>query len=214
MTDHDLAARPAIAPGVSRAHDEDIGADERLAVRAAAGDRDAFGRLIDRYQDRVYRFALVRLRCGSDAADVTQETLCRAWRSIGRFDPSRSFATWVLTIARREVIEVVRRRKRVERDATRERERQNAADDAVGRDGAVELGEVWALARRVLDDDAFELVWLCYAEDRTPAQIARVVGVSGVAVRVRLHRARKRIAEACAGARTGQPEGGGAYGAA
>jgi len=214
VTDHDLAARPAIAPGVSRAHENDLGVDERLAARAAAGDRDAFGRLIDRYQDRIYRFALVRLRCASDAADVTQETLCRAWRSIGRFDPARSFATWVLTIARREVIEVVRRRKRVERDAQRERERRGASGDGARQDGAFELGEVWAMARRVLDEEAFELVWLCYAEDRTPAQIARVVGASSVAVRVRLHRARKRIAEACAGARTGQPEGGGAYGAA
>ena len=73
---------------------------------------------------------------------------------------------------------------------------------------------MWSVARRVLDDETFELVWLCYVEDRTPAQIARVVGVSGVAVRVRLHRARKRIAEACAGARTPDAEGGGAYGAA
>ncbi len=212
VTDHDLAARPAIAPGVSRAPTHTPQTDERLAARAAEGDRHAFGELVDRYQDRIYRFALVRLRCAPDAADVTQETMCRAWRSIRRFDTTRCFATWVLTIARREVIEVVRRRRRAERDAGRERERLNAGDPP-GQE-AVALGEMWAIARRVLDDETFELIWLCYVEDRTPAQIARVVGASGVAVRVRLHRARKRIAEACAGARTAPTEGGSAYGAA
>ncbi|GJM19742.1 MAG: RNA polymerase sigma factor [Phycisphaeraceae bacterium] len=206
-------ARPGADPGVSRAPTGR--SDEALAARAAAGDRDAFGVLIDRYHGRVYRFALVRLRCGADAADVAQETLCRAWKSIGRFDPTRCFATWVLTIARREVIGVVRTRRRKERDGARERDRLGSAADGRAPVDDVEMGDVWDVARRVLDAETFELVWLCYAEDRTPAQIARVIGSTGVAVRVRLHRARRKIEGACEEmTEDGATTGGGSYGAA
>lgn len=179
-------AAGARAPGVPSP------TDEALAERAAAGDRRAFGELVERYQDRVYRFALVRVRSRDDAADVAQETLCRAWRSIRRFDPSRRFSTWVLAIAHHEAIGVVRRRARAARDAERERQ-VRAANERVE---PAELPDAWGVARRVLDDRAFELVWLRYAEDRTPAEIARVVGRSAVSVRVALHRARSRLESA------------------
>lgn len=164
--------------------------DEALAGRSADGDRAAFGLLVKRYEGRVYRFALSRLRRADDAADVAQETLCRAWRGIGRFDTGRSFSAWVMAIARREIVEVVRRDARAKRDARREDERRASR---VEEQSAGESAGVWETARRVLDDRAFELVWLRYAEDLTPGEIARVVGSTGVSVRVSLHRARKRL---------------------
>lgn len=164
-----------------------------LASRSAKGDRDAFAQLIDRYEGRIFRFALVRLRSPDDAADVAQEVFCRAWRSVGRFDPSRSFATWVLTIARHEIVEVARRRRRPARDAQRERERLATKHPAPT---DPDLPDAWAVARRVLDERTFEVVWLRYAEDRSPAEIARITARTSVSVRVQLHRARRLLAEA------------------
>lgn len=177
--------------------------DEALAERAAAGDRAAFALLVDRYQDRLYRFALVRVRTPDDAAEVAQETLCRAWRSIRRFDPSRRFSTWVLAIAHHESVGVIRERRRRARDAERERQVRSANDAGSG--SGLDLPDAWGVARRVLSDDAFELVWLRYVEDRTPAEIARVVGRSAVSVRVALHRARSRLETALRAGTEGGP---------
>lgn len=164
--------------------------DEDLAVLAAGGDQAAFGVLVTRWERRVYRFVLVRLRCEHDAAEVTQESLLRAWRAMPRFRPTARFSTWLFSIAHREAVNVVRRRQRDRRDMTRDTGRTEEA----GRDDV--LPDVWKAARDVLDDVSFEAVWLRYVEDLEPKQIARVTGKSAVGVRVCLHRARARLEEA------------------
>ena len=162
--------------------------DAELAVRSASGDRSAFEVLVNRWQGRVFRFVLVRVRDEHDAAEVTQETLMRAFRSIGRYHSGRSFSTWLFAIAHRESVNVIRRRLRSARDAQRTIEPSDSDGD--------ELPDVWALARRVLDDKGFEAVWLRYVEDLEAGEIAVVMGRSAVGVRVLLHRARTKLASA------------------
>lgn len=173
--------------------------DEELALLAAQGDQAAFGTLVTRWERRVYRFVYVRLRCEHDAAEVTQESLLRAWRAMPRFKPSARFSTWLFAIAHREAVNVVRRRQRDRRDLAHGR----TTPDAVEHDEV--LPDIWQTARQVLDDASFEAVWLRYAEDLEPRQIARVTGKTPVGVRVCLHRARARLEEAL---RANDPESG------
>jgi len=115
----------------------------------------------------------------------------RAWRAMPRFLPTAKFSTWLFSIAHREVVNIVRRRQKDRKDLRREMpikgERERAEDGL--------LAEVWQVARDVLDAGVFEIVWLRYAEDMEPKQIAQVTGRSAVGVRVSLHRARQRLAE-------------------
>lgn len=75
--------------------------DGELARRAARGDRNAAGELIERYQASVRSF-LCRL-CGDAALadDLAQETFIRMLRYAHRYDPQYAMRTWLLTIARR-----------------------------------------------------------------------------------------------------------------
>ena len=66
--------------------------------RARQGDRDAFGRLVRRHQRRVYAAALHILGNHSDADDVTQEALVRAYRGLATFDGRADFFTWLYRI--------------------------------------------------------------------------------------------------------------------
>jgi RNA polymerase sigma-70 factor (ECF subfamily) len=171
--------------------------DEALASRARAGDRACFGMLVDRFEGRIYRLALSRLRDRHDAEEVTQEAFLRAWRSIRTYREGEPVAPWMLTIARREIINVVRRRQKAARDKSRQ-----APENAEA--GERPEGEsVWALAREALSPEAYEAVWLRYSEDLDPGQIARVMGKTRVGVRVMLHRARKTLSEIIE-ARTGE----------
>ena len=163
--------------------------DEALASRARAGDRACFGMLVDRFEGRIYRLAMSRLRDRHDAEEVTQEALLRAWRSIRTYREGEPVAPWVLTIARREVINVVRRRQKAARDRERETPRSEPAREAP------EGKSVWTVAREALSPEAYEAVWLRYGEGLDPGQIARVLGKSRVGVRVTLHRARKTLCE-------------------
>jgi RNA polymerase sigma-70 factor (ECF subfamily) len=191
-----LGDPPGVAP---RAADRD--SDEALALRAAEGDRGAFASLVDRYQDRIYRFALVRLRCEHDACEAAQETLLRAWRFSDRYRAPGPYAPWILSIAHREIVNVLRGRRRRERSSA-------VAPDSGPEPVDVALPDLWRIARDTLDDAAFELIWLRYAEGLEPSRIALVTGRSAVGVRVALHRARSRLAAAVGGV-DGAGHGGG-----
>ena len=76
-----------------------------------SGDPGARNWLVSHYTPPVYRFCLRMLRNEEDARDLTQESLLRALRALDRYDPERSFSTWVLRIARNACIDSIRRRK-------------------------------------------------------------------------------------------------------
>jgi len=69
--------------------------DADLVARAQAGSLEAFDKLVDMHQARVYALARRILCNDDDAADVQQETFIRAWRSIKGFRHNSEFATWL-----------------------------------------------------------------------------------------------------------------------
>lgn len=73
--------------------------DLSLARQAAAGNDDAFSVLVDRYSRLVYNVALRSASSPEDAADISQETFLKAWRSIGSFRGDCALSTWLCRIA-------------------------------------------------------------------------------------------------------------------
>jgi RNA polymerase sigma-70 factor (ECF subfamily) len=72
--------------------------DAELIVRAAAGDGEAFGILLDRYAPAVRRLTRAMLPSAEDADDAAQEGFLSAWRHLGRFDATRPFSPWLMRI--------------------------------------------------------------------------------------------------------------------
>ncbi len=74
--------------------------DDVIVSRAAAGDREAFGRLYERYQLRVYRHAQYLTNDHALAEDVTSQTFLKALEAIPRFEHRGApFVAWLLRIA-------------------------------------------------------------------------------------------------------------------
>ncbi len=73
---------------------------EREAIEACRrGEREAFDRLVLRYQRDVYRLCYRYVNSHEDANDLAQEAFLKAWRAIGRFRGDSSFSTWLYRIA-------------------------------------------------------------------------------------------------------------------
>jgi RNA polymerase sigma-70 factor, ECF subfamily len=72
--------------------------DAELVERARNGDRAAFGDLVERYQQVVFRTALVALRSREDAEEVAQDVMISAFQKLDGFRGDASFKTWLLTI--------------------------------------------------------------------------------------------------------------------
>ena len=74
--------------------------DEREAVEACQrGEREAFDRLVERFQRDVYRLCYRYVNNHEDANDVAQEVFLKAYRAIRRFRGDSSFSTWLYRIA-------------------------------------------------------------------------------------------------------------------
>ena len=73
------------------------------------GDSDAFNLLANKYWHRIHRF-LLPMFDHSTAADVTQQSLLRAYQKIHLFNHHQSFTPWLFTIARRVAINVRKKR--------------------------------------------------------------------------------------------------------
>ena len=86
--------------------------DERsLIERASGGDPEAFNRLMERHERRMYAVALRMCANREDAQDCLQEAMLRVYRSIGGFKGEASFSTWVYRITMNTCLDELRRRK-------------------------------------------------------------------------------------------------------
>jgi RNA polymerase sigma-70 factor (ECF subfamily) len=80
-------------------------------VRAIEGDQEAFARLVELYQKPVYNLCYRMLGTSGDAEDAAQESFLRAYKNLQRYDTTRPFATWLLSIASHYCIDQLRKRR-------------------------------------------------------------------------------------------------------
>lgn len=85
--------------------------DQELIAQHLEGDATALEALVNRYIKIVYSFAYRISGNSADAEDITQESFLKAWKNINKYDNSRSFKTWLLSIARNTAIDLFRKKK-------------------------------------------------------------------------------------------------------
>ncbi|MHC4609558.1 MAG: RNA polymerase sigma factor [Planctomycetota bacterium] len=84
--------------------------DWLLMRRVADGDEGAVAELYDRFGSLVYKVARQLLPSRAEAEDAVQEVFIRLWQTADRYDPRRAkLVTWVMLIARRHLIDRLRR---------------------------------------------------------------------------------------------------------
>lgn len=162
---------------------------EDLAQRAQHGSLDAFARLVEIFETRLFNFILRRVGKRQDAEDLTQEAFLRAWQKIENYQSRWKFSTWLYTIATRLAISYGRDRVRLA--ALGNEEIETPAPAAMSNEGR---GWIWRVVDDVLTAEQRTAVWLRYVEDMAIGDIATVMGKSQVAVRVMLFRARSELA--------------------
>ncbi|HEY0037331.1 MAG TPA: sigma-70 family RNA polymerase sigma factor, partial [Longimicrobium sp.] len=73
--------------------------DSGVVAAFLAGEKRAFGELVERYQTRLLNFVYRTTGDRERGEDLVQETFIRVYRHIHRFDQSKKFSTWIYTIA-------------------------------------------------------------------------------------------------------------------
>ncbi len=168
-------------------------ADERLALSAANGDRQAFGELLERHYGRIFGLSQRLMGDRAEAEDLAQDVCVGLARKIRSFRGEARFTTWLYRVVLNAGRDAMRRR------ATRGAVQRDFAEvDALRRAGdAARAAEAEWLREALagLKDDLRETAILVLDQELTHAQAGEVLGISENTVSWRLHEVRKALRE-------------------
>lgn len=170
---------------------------EQAVVAQAAEAR--LERLYAEHGRAVLAYAVRRAPEAQDAADVVAETFVVAWRRLAEVPLGEAARLWLYGVARNVLANQRRAERRRERLAERLRQELPYALEDVP-PASMDAGAVTSALAELGPDDQ-EILRLSGWEELAPSEIATVLGISKIAARSRLHRARHRLRSALQRAR-------------
>ena len=163
--------------------------DNKVILRASAGDRTAQREIYEHYRLRTFR--LVRRIVGEpDADDVTQDSFIKIFAKLNTFRFESQFTTWLHRLVVNEALQHVRSRSR-----SNARTRALMESDAMQADGAdaIDNAELLEAAMSRIEPE-LRVVFELKEVDRLPySEIAEIVGIPEGTVGSRLNRARREL---------------------
>jgi RNA polymerase sigma-70 factor (ECF subfamily) len=165
--------------------------------QAQKGDMQAFTQLVEAFQRPVYNLCYRMLGNAEDAEDAAQETFLRAYKALRTYDSTRPFSTWLLSIAAHYCIDQIRKQRFLV-VSLEDLPVPDVPDHAPGMDTRLGLKEEQARVRALLNtlepvDRAAVIMYYWY--DFSYEEICQSLSLSLSAVKSRLHRARRAMAE-------------------
>ncbi len=175
--------------------------EKQLIKNAAAGDAAAFETLVERYQKQVYNLALRMVNNESDAEDLAQEAFIRAWRSLGSFQYTSQFSTWLYRLTSNicsDFLRAKKRRKVISLTMLRDDEDSQwdlPDTEPLPEQQMIAAEERAALARALasLDPDYRQVLTLRIVNECSYQQISQILGIAEGTVKSRLSRAREQL---------------------
>jgi RNA polymerase sigma-70 factor (ECF subfamily) len=191
----DRAPRPVTGQRAER----DQGDDAQLIDQALAGQSASFGRLVTRYQDRLYNSVLHVIGSADEAHDVVQDAFVQAFVKLESFSRQAAFYTWLYRIAFNLAVSRRRRQRPV---ASVEQTKQLTGAEPIGRDDApterLERQERAAEVRAALaalPEEYRAVIVLREIDGYDYESIGEILDLPVGTVRSRLHRARTQLRE-------------------
>ncbi|GAB6991013.1 sigma-70 family RNA polymerase sigma factor [Paenibacillus pini] len=155
-----------------------------IVIRAKAGDPEAFVQLMQEIELPLYRTARSIVNKDEDCADALQETILKAFKSIHTLREPAFFKTWIFRILINECNKMVKSNSRTLP--------YGEVPDFPSISKDYEKIELWDAVNH-LDENLRIVILLHYLHDMPIKEVADVLEISTVAVKTRLHRARKQL---------------------
>ncbi|KAA1189426.1 RNA polymerase sigma factor [Paenibacillus sp. B2(2019)] len=155
-----------------------------IVVKAKAGDSEAFVQLMQEIELPLYRTARSIVNKDEDCADALQETMLKAFRSIHTLREPAFFKTWIFRILINECNKMIKNNTRALPYG------ELPEVPSISKD--YEKIEIWDAVQH-LEENLRIVIHLHYLQDMPISQISDILEISTVAVKTRLHRARKKL---------------------
>ena len=174
--------------------------EKELIEKAARGNRDAFGELVRRYEQKA--LALSNRLCGNpeDGADAAQEAFLSAWRNLPAFRGDAQFSTWLYRLVSNASMDILRRRQRRDAHAGPSFDDEETGFDAPDPSPAPqdiverrELRQELQDALQKLSPERREVLILREIHQLSYEEIADALSLDIGTVKSRIHRAREAL---------------------
>ena len=167
---------------------------DTIATMTATAHRDAFGTLLQRHSGIVFKIANSYARGADDRADLAQEIAAQLWHAWPKYDPARSFSTWMYRVALNVAISHVREQvMRARHDAVPLDDGLHDVADAGGADHEREQ-HIRLLQRFIQRQPPLDrALLLLYLDDRPQREIAEILGITESNVSTKIGRLKQRV---------------------
>ncbi|MCK4588357.1 sigma-70 family RNA polymerase sigma factor [Candidatus Woesebacteria bacterium] len=171
--------------------------DEELVAFVVEKDKEAYGELVKRYQNKLVRYADYLLQDRHIAEDVVQDSFIKAFVNLKGFDVKKKFSSWIYRIVHNESINKINKnRKKISLDANEWIKEVFASSDNVEED--FEKKEMAGRVRACLNKLSLKYrspLTLFYLEEETYEEISDILRMPVSTVGTRIRRGREKLAE-------------------
>jgi RNA polymerase sigma-70 factor, ECF subfamily len=181
--------------------------DDHALIRAVlAGDKDAYGVLVTRHSQSVFRVAFRITENEADADEVVQEAFLRSYRKLDGFDARSNFRTWIYRIAMNCALDVLNRNRSqaavpVVEEYDADQHGVQPVDGAAGPDRLLLSREIEARRQAAMERlTAVERIAfvLRHMEDRSTEEIAAALGIAPNSAKQAVFRAVQKLRQSLA----------------
>lgn len=170
---------------------------ELIIAKVKEGDMTAFNVLIDEYKAMAFTLALKLMKNREDAEEVTQDAFLKAYKNIKQFEGKAKFSTWLYSIVYNTALTKLRKKKIPTSDISHHNEEHlssyHESDNEWHQLRKTERSGYIKQAMEFLSPDDQVAITLFYLNENSLQEICEITDWELSNVKVRLHRARKRL---------------------
>lgn len=155
---------------------------------AKSGNKEAFEEILMENIDYFYKIAYIILKNEEDASDAISNTVLKAYTKIKQLQKDEFFKTWITKILKNECYNIIRKNKKI---VYIEEYKQENLKYSHEKDEQVDIKK----AIKSLNENLSEIVILYYIQDKSIAEISKILKIPQGTVKSRLSRARSEIAK-------------------
>lgn len=170
--------------------------DQLYITKVINGDTNAFSYLVDNYKNMVFSLAFKMTKNREEAEEISQDTFIKAYKNLTKFKGDSKFSTWLYRIAYHASLDNIKKNKN--NNSTFEINeitfnQIKSIDNILEGIERKERSKIIEDCLHKLAEEERSIIWMFYYDELSLKEIIVVTGFSEANIKVKLHRARKKL---------------------
>lgn len=170
--------------------------EEIYLEKILKGDVNAYSFIVDKYKNMVFSLAFKMTKSREEAEEISQDTFIKAYKNLSKFKGESKFSTWLYRIAYHTTLDAIKKNK----NSSNTFEITEVTFNHIKSTETILEGIERKERSKIIDkcllklaDEERTIIWMFYYDELSLKEIIQVTGISEANLKVKLHRARKKL---------------------